>query len=216
MTAARKEREEHDRRADEEWQIENGRQSRYDPRYGAHLVRVLPGDFYTTGKEGEMIVTVLGSCVSACIRNPYTGYGGLNHFMLPESASGEWNGINASMRYGNYAMEALINEVLKSGCSRQDLEIKLFGGANVATGQSTVGQKNILFARRYLQAEHLYVVAHDLGGQHGRRIHYVPSTGKVSRTLLKRSGDVAVFKEEREYGLKLREAPVEGGMELFE
>jgi len=200
------------RRADDE---QHHHKSRYDPRYRAHMVRVLPGEYYTTRTDGEMVVTVLGSCVAACIRDPRTGYGGMNHFMLPESSSGDWNGSNASMRYGNYAMEALINDVLKSGCSRQDLEIKLFGGANVA-GQSNVGTKNAAFALRYLENEGLRVVAQDLGGMHGRRIHYVPSTGKVQRVLLKRAADVAVVEEERQYGLKLRSAPVEGAIELFE
>jgi len=200
------------RRADDE---QHHHKSRYDPRYRAHMVRVLPGEYYTTRTDGEMVVTVLGSCVAACIRDPRAGYGGMNHFMLPESTSGDWNGSNASMRYGNYAMEALINDVLKSGCSRQDLEIKLFGGANVA-GQSNVGTKNAAFALRYLENEGLRVMAQDLGGMHGRRIHYVPSTGKVQRVLLKRAADVAVIEEERQYQSKLHSAPVEGTIELFE
>jgi chemotaxis protein CheD len=204
------------RRADDAPDVERDhRKSRYDPRYRAHMVRVLPGEYYTTGTDEEMIVTVLGSCVAACIRDPRTGYGGMNHFMLPESSSGDWNGSNASMRYGNYAMEALINDILKSGCLRQDLEIKLFGGANVA-GQSNVGSKNADFALSYLEAEGLRVVAQDLGGMHGRRIHYVPSTGKVQRVLLKRAADVAVVEEERQYQSKLKTAPVEGDIELFE
>jgi chemotaxis protein CheD len=205
-----------DRRKTELWAAgEAGRQSRYDPRYDAHMVRVLPGDFYATGAPEEMIVTVLGSCVSACIRNPSIGYGGMNHFMLPESSSGDWNGATESMRYGNYAMEALINAVLKSGCLRQDLEIKLFGGANVAVGQTNVGQRNVDFVLRYLHEEGLKVAAKDLGGVHGRRIHYAPATGKVQRTLLKRAGDVAVIEEEQQYGQKLRAVPVEGDIELF-
>lgn len=190
--------------------------STYDPRYGAHMVRVLPGDYYTTGAEGEIIVTVLGSCVAACLRDPRTGFGGMNHFMLPESSSGDWNGLNASTRYGNYAMEALINEVLKTGCARSELEIKLFGGANVAAGQTSVGRKNIEFVLRYVKDEGLRILAQDLGGAYGRRIHYVPSTGKVRRTLLKRTSNVAVVEAERQYGLKLRDAPVEGAIELFD
>ncbi len=93
----------------------------YDWRRGEQAVRVLPGEAYVTARPDEMIVTVLGSCVAACIRNPAKGFGGLNHFMLPESESGIWNGASAALRYGNHAMEVLINEVLKSGCRRQDL-----------------------------------------------------------------------------------------------
>src|SRR5262249_31142777 len=111
---------------------------RFDKRAGAHMVRLLPGAYYVTDAVDEMIATVLSSCISACVRNPHTGYGGMNHFMLPESDSGEWNGVSAALRYGNYAMEALINDVLRSGCARRDLEIKLFGGAKFTIGPTMV------------------------------------------------------------------------------
>lgn len=179
-------------------------------------VRLLPGDYYTTIARGEMIVTVLGSCIAACIRNPYTGYGGMNHFMLPESDSGEWNGVSAALRYGNYAMEALINDVLKSGCLRSDLEIKLFGGANLTVGPSSVGTQNVNFVRQYLKTEGLRAIAQDLGGTLGRRIHYVPSTGAVQRLLLKPTSDAAIIEEEQNYVSMLRRAPAEGEIELFE
>ncbi len=112
-----------------------GKAGIYLEHFGAHAVRVLPGETYTTSRKDEAIVTILGSCVSACIRNPRTGMGGMNHFMLPESATGQWGEeLSAAMRYGNFAMEALINAILKSGCARAELEIKLFGGANFSVG----------------------------------------------------------------------------------
>lgn len=187
----------------------------YDRRFGAESVRVLPGDYYTTSAKDEMIVTVLGSCVAACIRNPRTGFGGMNHFMLPESNSGDWNGVSAALRYGNYAMEALINEVLKSGCARHDLEIKLFGGANLNAGPTMVGKKNADFAMHYLKVEGLRLVAHDLGGAYGRRIHYFPATGKVQRMFLKHTVDTVIAEEERQYVKNLRHAPIEGEVDLF-
>ena len=188
----------------------------FDRRYNALMVRVLPGDYYVTGSDQEMVVTVLGSCVAACVRNPFNGYGGLNHFMLPESDSGDWNGTSASMRYGNFAMETLINAVLKSGCRRADLEIKLFGGANFNAGPSMVGSKNAAFARDYLKAEGFKAVVEDLGGQFGRRIHYMPSTGKVQRLLLQDQTTRKLAVEEARYGSGLRQAPVEGDIELFD
>lgn len=188
----------------------------YDRRYEAYSRRVLPGDYYVTGAKDEMIVTVLGSCVAACIRDPRTGYGGLNHFMLPQSDTGEWNGVSAATRYGNHAMEALINEILKSGCSRENLEIKVFGGANVAVGPSMVGRKNCEFVLHYLADEGLRVIAQDLGGPQGRRIHYFPATGKVGRVFLKRTSEALVVNEERQYVSKLDHVPVDGGIELFD
>ncbi|WP_209010808.1 chemoreceptor glutamine deamidase CheD [Labrenzia sp. PHM005] len=181
-----------------------------------YAVRVLPGVSYTTGASNEIIITVLGSCVAACIRNPHTGFGGMNHFMLPESEGHDWNGVTAALRYGNHAMEALINDVLASGCSRSDLEIKLFGGATLYQGITMVGQKNAEFALSYLKREGLPIVARDLGGEHGRRIHYDPSTGSVQRLLLRDSADRKVAQTECTYKSHLNETPVESGdVELF-
>jgi chemotaxis protein CheD len=189
----------------------------FDSRFGAFGIRVSPGDCYVTGRSDEMIVTILGSCVAACIRDPASGFGGLNHFMLPESHNGEWEGAaSAALRYGNFAMEALINEVLKTGCRREDLEIKLFGGADGLAGPARVGTKNAQFARNYLAAEGLTVTSEDLGGIHGRRIHYFPATGKVNRLILKRESEAAVVREERRYLSTLEQEPLEGGFVLFD
>ncbi len=184
---------------------------------GEFLTRLLPGETHATGNPKEIIVTILGSCVSACIRDPATGWGGMNHFMLPESETGIWgDGVSAAARYGNFAMEALINEVLKSGCPRAALEIKLFGGANFTEGPSMIGKKNADFVLRYLANEGLRVVAADLGGSRGRRICYHPASGKVGRLFLVGTSEKRAGQEERRYGAGLRTAPVEGSVELFD
>ncbi len=196
-----------------------GKTGIYLEEFGAHAVRVLPGEAYATSRRDEAIVTVLGSCVSACIRDPRSGLGGMNHFMLPESVTGQWgDGMSAAMRYGNFAMEALINSILKSGCSRTDLEIKLFGGANFSGGVTMIGTKNSDFALRYLKEEGLRVAASDLGGVLGRRIHYHPATGKVARLFLRGTGKDQVAEEERRYGAQLKKMPANSGgdVELFD
>lgn len=180
------------------------------------LVRVLPGDYYVTGEPDVTIVTVLGSCVAACIRNPVTGFGGLNHFMLPEDETGDWNGMSAALRYGNFAMEALINAVLRTGCSRSDLEVKLFGGASMFGTVNDVGRKNAAFARHYLEAEQIRVTAADLGGDLGRRIEYSPANGKVQRLVLRERDAEAVKAEERSYKDRVRQQPVSGEIDLFD
>jgi len=187
----------------------------FDEEQGLLSVRVLPGEAYVTPRADEMIVTILGSCVAACIRNPKTGFGGLNHFMLPESQSGEWNGVGAAMRYGNHAMEVLINEVLKSGCRRRDLEIKLFGGADLTAGPSLVGSANVAFVLDYLKTEGLSVSSADLGGCHGRRIHYHPATGAVQRLRLGASVNRRFVDEEHSYRTRLARTKVEGDIDLF-
>jgi chemotaxis protein CheD len=208
------------------WSFEHHRSSRSEladetrhrrtaDRVHARSVRLLPGDCYATGAADEVIVTVLGSCIAACIRDPRTGYGGMNHFMLPESESGEWNGASAALRYGNHAMEALINDVLKSGCSRGGLEIKLFGGANLTTGPMMVGRKNVDFIRHYLGVEGLRVAAADLGGVLARRIHYQPGTGLVRRIFLNKGKWTGIAEEEQKYVTTLESKPIEGSIELF-
>lgn len=188
----------------------------FNHQYGVEQVRVLPGAYYTTGARDEMIVTILGSCVAACVRNPRTGYGGMNHFMLPRSDSGDWSGLSSAMRYGNFAMEALINDVLKTGCPRADLEIKLFGGANLYNGPSMVGTQNLEFALGYLRTEGLPFKSQDLGGPRGRRIHYFPATGAVKRLLLKPTTDLRLIRSEQNYVQSLQQQPIEGDVDLFD
>ena len=132
---------------------EDGRKRYFDPRFGKTAVRVLPGEYYVTEDESEMIVTVLGSCISACIRDPLLKIGGMNHFMLPSSDTGQWGQVSAEMRYGNYAMEMLINDLMRRGARRDRLEFKLFGGAHIGTSSSDVGDKNIRFVRTYMRDE---------------------------------------------------------------
>lgn len=187
------------------------------PRHATgRMVRVLPGDYYVTGEPGITIVTILGSCVAACVRDPFTGFGGLNHFMLPEGENAEWNGVGAAFRYGNFAMEALINAVLKSGCARQNLEVKLFGGANMHGSSAGVGHKNGLFAKRYLEMEGIPLTGADLGGEYGRRIHYDPITGKVQRLMLKSREDEALRTDETRYASSLSQTSVAGDIDLFD
>jgi chemotaxis protein CheD len=188
----------------------------FDSRLGCYTVRLKPGDYYATHAQDETLVTVLGSCVSACVRNPFTGYGGMNHFMLPASDDGgDWNGVSAAMRYGNYAMEVLINAVLKSGCPRDRIEIKLFGGANFTEGPSRVGEKNAQFALHYLDHDGLHAVSVDLGGNRPRIIQYTPATGSAKRMLLDRP-DRKILERERKYEAELTVAPPEGDVELFD
>jgi len=180
------------------------------------MVRVQPGEYYVTENPNLTITTVLGSCVAATIRNPKNGFGGLNHFMLPESDGGDWGGVTSVMRFGNHAMETLINEVLKSGCSRQELEIKLFGGANMYSGMSELGARNSLFAVNYLRNEGYRCLASDLGGHLGRRIHYQPATGKVQRLLLSENQNNSVSLSESKLRFSIAAKEVEGDIELFD
>ncbi len=188
----------------------------FDAASSAWMVKVFPGEYYVSSKPDEILVTVLGSCVSACIRDPRVGIGGMNHFMLPHSKAGNWAGDMQSTRFGNFAMEKLINELLKAGCSRNSLEIKVFGGGNVTDTQNAIGTENSDFILRYLEAEGLRCVAQDLRGQLPRRIHYTPATGKVIRRLLGTGDSYAVAREEKEYVSRLSQRSTGGEIQLFD
>ncbi len=188
----------------------------FDAATASWMVKVFPGEFFVTSKSDEVLVTVLGSCVSACIRDYRTGVGGMNHFMLPQSGVSGWAGDLQSTRFGNFAMEKLINELMKAGCSRGSLEIKVFGGGNVTESCNTIGTENSEFILRYLEAEGLRCAAQDLGGQLPRRIHYYPATGRVIRRLLGAGESYAVAREETKYVSRLSSQTMVGEIELFD
>lgn len=187
-----------------------------DPRFDAIAVKVFPGEHFVTADPDEMLVTILGSCVTACIRDPLAGVGGMNHFMLPEAVGGGWDTASSSMRYGNVAMERLINDILIGGGSRQRLEIKVFGGGNVMKGAtSNIGHRNADFVETYLLAENLPITAHHLRGNLPRRVHYFPSTGRVMLLELQRTEQEAVVRSEGLYKSKIQVEPISGSAELF-
>lgn len=188
----------------------NGGRRFYDSATSSWLVKVYPGEFRVTSQPDETLVTVLGSCVAACIRDPKTGFGGMNHFMLAEDQDGKWGSEVMSTRYGNYAMEKLINELIKTGCPRERMEIKVFGGGNVIESRQAVGTKNAEFVLRYLADEGLKCTAQDLGGDFPRRIQYSPVSGKVVRKLLGRTDANPIARDESEYMKNLTTQPTHG------
>jgi chemotaxis protein CheD len=187
----------------------------FDAATAVWMMKVFPGEFYLTKEINEVLVTVLGSCVSACIRDPVVGVGGMNHFMLPHHGSGAWGNDLKSTRFGNFAMEKLINELIKAGCVRERMEIKVFGGGNVTDSSNAVGSENAEFIMAYLKAEGLKCAASDLGGTLPRRIHYYPSTGRVVRRLLGISERYSIDREEHDYGSRLQQQQPAGEIELF-
>ena len=180
--------------------------------------KILPGEYYVT-RIDELIVTVLGSCVSACIRDPTAGIGGMNHFMLPvgSDTSGSWesSGLGASTRYGNYAMERLINDILKNGGSRRNLEVKAFGGGKMFAQMTDIGRRNIDFVRAYVETEGMRLIAEDFGDAYPRKICYSPATGRVLVKKLHTLHNDTLAKRERAYLNQIRQSPVQGDVTLF-
>lgn len=186
----------------------------HDRNFDSPAAKILPGEYYVTQKN-MMLVTVLGSCVAACIRDSENGTGGMNHFMLPDE--GGKNVVSASARYGTYAMEMLINHLLKNGARRNRLEAKVFGGGAVLSSltTSTVGTRNAEFVLKFLQTEKIPVVAKDLLDSYPRKIYYFPNTGRVLVRKLHRMHNDTLFARENEYRSRIEKSKLEGDIELF-
>jgi len=189
----------------------------YDRTFDCEAAKILPGEYYYTAKD-MLIVTVLGSCVSACIRDRVRGLGGMNHFMLPDSGGGDAGSpVSASMRYGTNAMEVLINDLLKAGARRENLEAKVFGGGAVLRGFSAmnVGERNAAFVTRFLKTERIPVLAEDLNDIYPRKVYFFPRSGKVLVKKLMQTQNDTLAKRELDYASRLKVAPVVGDIDLF-
>jgi len=163
----------------------------YEPQFRNDAVKVLPGEYFVDDQD-ILIMTTLGSCIAACLWDRNAGIGGLNHFMLPE-------GSDDSGRYGSYAMELLINEMLKRGAARSGLEAKVFGGGAVISGMNTinVGERNTAFVLDYLRTERITVVSKDVLDIYPRKVCFMPASGKAMVKRLAPTSAAALLAQER-------------------
>lgn len=188
----------------------------FDRHFECEAVKILPGEYFVTS-DGIMIVTVLGSCVSVCLRDPVRCVGGMNHFLLPNEGGLDNSAWSDSARYGVYAMEILINHLIKLGAKRSSLEAKVFGGGNVLRGltSNTVGERNCEFVLEFLRIEQIPVVASDLLDQYPRKVYFFPSSGKVMVRKIKSLHNTTIMDRESEYRMRIRHAPKSGDVDLF-
>ena len=183
-----------------------------DRHFDMDAAKIGPGEYYITQRD-MLIVTVLGSCVSACLRDPVAKVGGMNHFMLPDR-DGE-GPLSASARYGAYAMEVLINQLFALGARRERLEAKVFGAARVLPGMSDIGERNAAFAIEYLKRESIRVLAEDLGHDEPCKIYYFAQSGRVLLKRLKSLRNDTIVQRERDYAAKLDKISSGGAADLF-
>ena len=188
----------------------------FDKSFNSQAVKLLPGEYYVTDKD-ILLVTVLGSYVAACIRDCYSGIGCMNHFMLPDGGGDAGSPLNASARYGTYAMEILINQLLKLGARRCNLEAKVFGGGNVLDGLTVanVGQRNADFVLKFLQTEKIKIVAQDLVDIFPRKVYFFPKNSKVMVKKLRNLHNTTISQREKDYRSRLRKVDTGGEVELF-
>lgn len=180
-------------------------------RYG---VKVLPGEFFVSD-EDIVITTVLGSCVAACLWDRQARIGGMNHFMLPGDG-GETDALGLAGRYGVFAMEQLINEMIKRGGRKANFEAKVFGGGQVLRHMTTIniGERNAQFVEQFLRTEGIRIGARDLLDVHPRRVAFFPATGRAMCKKLAQA-DTTLIAAEQQYNAKLAATRVAGDVELF-
>ena len=191
----------------------------WDRQRKLYVAKIKPGEYYVT-LGGELVGTVLGSCVTACIRDSVTGVGGMNHFMLPHHVSGDpnvWAGtqVNAATRYGNYAMEHLINDIITHGWRRDQLEVKIVGGGKILPNMTDVGARDVRFVEEYIRTEGLTLIGEDVGGIHPRKVLYDPETGRSWLKRLRSLHNDTIVKRERKYVDEVEHQRVAGDVELF-
>lgn len=189
----------------------------FDRQHNSEAAKILPGEYYATGRD-MVLVTVLGSCVCACIRDKVSGIGGMNHFMLPDSGRDQNDPLGESARYGTYAMEILINQLQKMGAKRSNFEAKVFGGGAVLRGftVANVGERNSEFVLNFLKTEKIHIAAQDLLDIYPRKVYFFPSTGLVRVKKLKKVNNDTIVDREKAYGSRLDYAQVSGDVELFD
>ncbi|NWJ42381.1 MAG: chemoreceptor glutamine deamidase CheD [Geothrix sp.] len=194
----------------------HGRASKYlDRNFNRQAMKILPGEFYATA-EDEVIVTVLGSCVAACIMDPIAMVGGMNHFMLPVKQGDRDPDVFFAARYGAAAMEYLINNLLHLGAQRDRLVAKAFGGGKVMRGMSTdVGGQNVDFVREFLRNEDIPLWSEDMGGPFPRKVYFFPHTGQVLVKRMETTHNDTVLNRELTYIQEVVGRPMNGDVELF-
>lgn len=182
----------------------------YDAHFKNDAVKILPGEYFVHD-EDMLIMTTLGSCIAACLYDRNAKVGGMNHFMLPD-------GVGDSGRYGSYAMELLINEMMKRGASRMTMEAKVFGGGQVVSGMTTmnVGERNTNFVMDYLKTERIPIVSKDVLDIYPRKVCFLPGSGKAMVKRLAPTNTDALLAQDRAAAQKAVPATTGGGsVDLF-
>jgi len=185
----------------------------FDSRFSRNAAKIVQGQYVIVPRE-EFIVTTLGSCVAACIRDRFRGVGGMNHFMLPDAPNGSV--ASSAARYGVHAMELLINELLKRGSRRSDLEAKVFGAASlIGSDPMRVGERNADFVQAFLAHENIPVMGADLRGDVPRKIYFFPDTGHVLVRYLRIFKNSTIKIRDAVYYESLRRIVIHGNADLF-
>ena len=188
----------------------------FDPQFGCDAAKILPGEYYASGRD-MVIVTTLGSCVAACLWDDALKIGGMNHFMLPDSGASGSDLFGDSGRYGIFAMELLINQLIKMGAQKRRLRAKVFGAGNVlqSLASSNVGERNAEFVETFLVTERIPILASDLLDVWPRKVYFFPTSSRVLVRKLTTLSNDTISARERDYRHQLAKEKAGSAIELF-
>jgi len=187
----------------------------YDKQHDSYAAKILPGEYYVTSSQ-EVVTTVLGSCISVCVYDPVNSIGGMNHFMLP-SGNSDNDIMSQSFRYGDVAMEKLVNVILRHGGNKAELIFKAFGGGQIIKNMTSIGQRNISFLHKFMTMEGYKLSASDLGGPHPRKVVFNPLDGKVKLKRLQHMHNDTILQRENRYETEISsQEEVTGEIDLFD
>jgi len=187
----------------------------YDKQHDSYAAKILPGEYYVTSNQ-EVVTTVLGSCISVCVYDPVNSIGGMNHFMLPSGTSDN-DIMSQSFRYGDVAMEKLVNVILRHGGNKAELIFKAFGGGQIIKNMTSIGQRNISFLHKFMTMEGYKLSASDLGGPHPRKVVFNPLDGKVKLKRLQHMHNDTILERENRYETEISsQEEVTGEIDLFD
>jgi chemotaxis protein CheD len=191
------------------------RKSHYDASSRATAMWIYQGDFYVSSRPDLYLTTVLGSCIAVCARDPVTGCGGMNHFLLPDTDLGDDQYPSLALRYGSYSIERLINAILSRGGRRERLEVKVFGGANVNDITSNIGGRNVDFIEHYFARERISITSADLRGTYPRKLRYFPSIGRAQVSEIRDQEANSVVITESEMLMNMNFQAATGSIDVF-
>ena len=193
----------------------HGRRYYFDSRINSLVVFVSEGDFYVSTSPYEVLSTVLGSCIAVCIWDPVAGCGGMNHFLLPSNTAPSDGLPSSELRFGSYSIERLVNALIARGATRERLEVKIFGGANIADSRNNHGHANADFVENYLKRERLKVVASSLRGTSARRVRYHAASGKARIGILNGKKAGRLVADEAQWASRIATTEPQRNFELF-
>lgn len=199
--------------------IEKASISRFTQKTKGYNTHTIIGGEFAVGKDIDNVAfkTLLGSCVAIMFYDNVKKVKAMNHFLLPSTSS-----TNDDMKYGLYSVEAMLNEMYKLGCSKENMVAKISGGADIMqlnVSSNSIGHRNVEFAKDFCKSEGYKLISEHTRGEHGRLILLADTFKTFIKVTEKSETDNKILNEEKALQTEITKAPVikeyVGGVDLF-